>query len=193
MLQYGHEIRDYNKNVLGSRSSVLRQVTQNLMAQSMDDCPRRNREDTGRRRTVDGSECSSRSRSFTDHVAAVMQPQRSGNVYVVVDAEGSARVESLQAVMGVSTVGHLIDGMSGVCASQVRVNGLPITSTSHPLYMGDVVSVVENVPPVLRLPMIKALADAPAALGFLQRELYGIVLTNMGRPCAHSGRDAAAA
>lgn len=195
LLQYGHEIRDYNKNVLGSRSTVLRQLTQNLMSCSAEELHSRQRMQTGRRRTLDGSDLPSRSRTFTDHVAAVMQPQRKGNVYVVVDAGGSARIDSLQAVLGASTVGHLVEAGGlppGVDAAHLHVNGVPITSTEHPLYMGDVVSVVEKVPAVLRLPM-RALAGAPAALGDLQKELYGLVLANMGRQRVQSGRDAAAA
>lgn len=187
LLQYGHEIRDYNKNVLGSRSPVLRQLTQNLMAVSPEEVQSRQRLQTVRRRTLDGSDLPSRSRTFADHVAAVMmQPQRKGNVYIVVDSGGSARIDSLQAVLGASTVGHLLEAGGlppGVDVAKLHVNGLPITTTEHPLYMGDVVSVVENVPALLRSPM-RALAGAPAALGVLQKELYGLVLTNMGRPDA---------
>lgn len=193
LLQYGHEIRDYNKNVLGSRSTLLRQITQSIMAGTAEERHSRELPATSRRRTLDGADLPSRSRTFNDHVATVMQPPRVGNVYVVVDSDGSARIDSLQAILGASTVGHLLEAgglPAGVHESQLRVNGVPITSTTHPLYMGDVVSVEENLPAVLRLPM-RAIAGAPAALGILQKELYGLVLTNMGRQCVHSGTDAA--
>lgn len=194
ILQYGHEIRDYNKNVLGNRSSVLREVTQNIMSGRVEELRSRPRSHGSRRHTFNSFDLPARSRTFADHVVEVMRPQQLGNVYVIVDAEGSARIDSLQAVLGASTVGQLVDGgglPAGVDASQLLVNGMPVLSSAHPLYMGDVVSVLESVPALLRAPM-RAIAGAPAALGSLQRELYGLVLTNMGRPLAQPGRDVAA-
>eukprot|EP00892_Ulva_mutabilis_P012901 jgi/Ulvmu1/9984/UM059_0033.1 len=194
ILQYGHEIRDYNKNVLGSRSSVLREVTQNIMSGRIDELPPRPCSDSTRRHTFDGFDLPARSRTFADHVLEVMRPQQQDNVYIIVDAEGSARIDSLKAVLGASTVGQLVDGggmPAAVDVTQLRVNGMPVLSRAHPLYMGDVVTVLENVPALLRVPM-RAIAGAPAALGSLQRELYGLVLTNMGRPCTQQGRDIAA-
>lgn len=193
ILQYGHEIRDYNKNVLGSRSSVLREVTQNIMSGRVEQLHTRSRSHSNRRHTFDGFDAPSRSRTFADHVVDVMRPQQPGNVYVIVDAGGSARIDSLQAVLGASTVGQLVEGgglPAGVHPSQLRVNGMPVPSTDHPLYMGDVVTVVENVPAVFRASM-RAIAGAPAAFGSLQRELYGLVLANMGRQHAQPGPDIA--
>ena len=193
MLLYAFGLRDYGKKTLSGLSSgsrMLREMTASLMA-AREGAGRSRWEARGLSAPPSGAPHSApcrRRRRWMEHVKREMQPEPLSSILVVVQTQQWAKVHALPATLGASTVAELeaCGSLPWVGARQIHVNGRPARDGAHPIYMGDVVTVVPQlVPAVLQNPL--NLLSAPfgtesAPLGKLkdleamQREVFGVVL-----------------
>lgn len=214
MLLYCFGMRDYGKKTLSGLSAgsrLLREMTQGLMdtSGSHTGITERMQRSPGGKATM-STPCARK--GWMEHVKKEMQPPKPlANVLVVVATAQCARIQALPAVMGASTVAELqAHGAlpAGCNISQMRVNGVRSRESAHPIYMGDVVTVVPDLmPAMLRNPLHVlsnvGAADAPFGgwnnLEQMQREVFGVVLGALrGKPgpmgpSKDSRRDIAAA
>lgn len=207
MLLYCFGMQDYGKKTLSGVSAgsrLLREMTQGLMSTPPASTSKKSSVSTGG--SVPLTVPSAR-KGWMEHVRTEMQPPKPlSNVMVVVATAECARVQALPAVMGASTVAELQSyGVlpAGCQLSQIRVNGVHARSDSHPIYMGDVVTVVPDlVPAMLRNPLNlfsnSSAGDSPFRnwhnVEQLQREVLGVILGAFRKPDAKgAGRDIATA
>ena len=199
MLLYCFGLRDYGKKTLSGMSAgsrLLREMTQGLMDTS--GTAKGDRHQGGAKAAAPVASAPRARKGWMDHVKSEMQPSKPlANVMVVVATAQCACIQALPAVMGASTVAELqAHGAlpAGCNFSQIRVNGVQARESAHPIYMGDVVTVVPDlVPAMLRNPLnvLGNLGVADAAFGSwnhvdqMQREVFGIVLGGLrGKPGA---------
>lgn len=199
MLLYCFDMHDYGKKTLSGVSAgsrLLREMTKGLMSASGTTAG-----DVKRSRSAHASAAPASapraSKGWMEHVKREMQPPKPlANVMVVVATAECARILALPAVMGASTVAELkAHGAlpAGCSISQIRVNGVQAREGAHPIYMGDVVTVVPDlVPAMLRNPLhvFGSMGAGETRFGgwdnveHMQREVVGIVL---GALCGKSG------
>lgn len=199
MLLYCFGMHEYGKKTISGVSAgsrLLREMTQGLMNTTGSS------EGTKRSRGSGGISSPSARKGWMEHVKSEMQPPKPlANVMVVVATAHCARVQALPAVMGASTVGELqAHGAlpAGCQLSQIRVNGVHAREGTHPIYMGDVVTVVPDlVPAMLRNPL-NAFSNSGSAgdalfgswsnVEQMQREVFGVVLGALrGKPSSMGG------
>jgi hypothetical protein len=200
MLLYCFGMHDYSKKTLSGVSAgsrLLREMTQGLMNTSGRVMGEHKLSKSVKAATSEPMSPPSTRKGWMDHVKREMQPPKPlATVLVVVATSQCARIQALPAVMGASSVSELQShGALPAChISQIRVNGVRARGSAHPIYMGDVVTVVPDLAPaMLRNPLNvfgNRLADDGPFSGWsnmeqMQREVLGVVLGVLrGKPGA---------
>jgi Region found in RelA / SpoT proteins len=200
MLLYCFGMHDYGKKTLSGVSAgsrLLREMTQGLMNTSGSAIRVRTCSKGAKAANPAPMSVPSARKGWMEHVKREMQPPKPlATVLVVVATAQCARIQELPAIMGASSVAELQSQglLPGCNISQIRVNGVRARERAHPIYMGDIVTVVPDLEPaMLRNPLnvfgnIGA-GDAPFGgwnnMEQMQREVFGIVLGALrGKPGA---------